>query len=122
VSLLLLVLAMLTGCGDTLSPDRVEIDGHWTINFGQGPSDFHLELVETAGGVITGTWSYPQSFAFYRVRGRREGLQINLTADSPNIFPSSLQAAFVGRNRLEGTLQFGGTVTVISLNRGRGWN
>jgi hypothetical protein len=115
------MLAVLAGCGEALSPDQVEVDGHWTINFGPGRSDYHLELLEARGGLISGTWSYPNEFAFYPVWGRRVGLQIDLTLDSPNIFPSSLQATFVSPTRLEGTLQYGHSVTVISLNRGRGW-
>jgi len=120
-TLLLILLALVTACDGGLNPERVDLNGHWTINFGQGPSDFHLDLRENADGTIDGTWSYPEQFAYHAVRGIREGLDVRITADSPNIYPSAIRATFVGRNRMEGLLLFGGGETVVTLIRGRGW-
>jgi hypothetical protein len=121
-AMLLLLLAVLAGgCDGGMLPDRVDVNGHWTINYGQGPSDFHLDLRENADGTISGTWSYPQQFAYHSARGYREGLEVRITADSPNIFPTAIRATFVGRDRMEGLFLFGGGETVVTLKRGRGW-
>lgn len=115
----IVVLSGITGCSESLSPETADVTGHWTLEFVMAPTDFTLDLVEAPDGTIQGTWSFPSSFAYHQVRGRREGLEVSLSADSPNIYPVLISARFVGRNRMEGQQYFAGTIENVVLWRGR---
>jgi hypothetical protein len=119
VLLVCLGLAWLTGCRDTFHPDRLDATGHWTLGFPLGPTDFTFDLHENPDGTIAGTWSFPSLFAHHPVKGRREGIEVNLTADSPNPYPVVITATFVGLNRMEGHYYFGGEFDEIVLWRRR---
>lgn len=110
--------AGLAGCGGPVDPDDVTATGEWRLEFELAPSDFSLDLVEAPDGTITGTWSFPSLFAFHPVRGRRDGLEVKLSAASPNIFPAQITARFLSRSRMEGRFYFGGTEEPIQLLRG----
>lgn len=119
---LFLGLVFLGGCEDALDPASVDVTGVWEVDIGLVTYDFRFELEESPGGEVSGVWSYPEQFSYYAVRGRREGLVLSLTADSQNLFPATLRAEFVRKDRMEGTFYFEGTNREIVLRRGSYWS
>lgn len=113
----LFALLVLGACGDGLSPRSADATGFWKLEFILRPSDFTLNLIEASDGSISGSWSFPGVFANNPVRGRRDGLDIELTPTSPNIFPAYIDARFTESDRMEGRLYFGGTSERIILQR-----
>ena len=109
---------LLAACDTSLDPDDVDVTGPWTLGYPTDPSDFDLDLVEQPDGTISGTWSFPSLFANHRVWGTRDGLEIELTADSPNHLPVRIRATLVSRNQMDGDFYFGGVTEAIILRRG----
>lgn len=106
-----------TACGsEALRPENVTATGRWIVNIDLVRSEFVFDIVEDERGIITGTWSNSDHFYQYALSGRRDGLNVSITADSPNIFIATLAVAFVTPKKLEGVLDFGHkhhTVTLI---------
>lgn len=107
----------LAGCSTGLDPDKVSVTGGWVLQSELGVVDFHFFLEEVAGGSISGNWSVPSQFSFNSLSGRRTALSVELTGDSPNIFPMQLTATLVNKRRMEGYLYFGGKTEKIILVR-----
>ena len=114
---LMAFLVALTSCSNGLDPDKVSVTGTWNLQTELGATDFHFILEEKPGGLITGNWSAPQAFSFNNITGRREGLDIELVGDSPNIFPMQLTVTFVAKTRMDGHFYFGGTTETVILRR-----
>jgi hypothetical protein len=114
---LLAFLAALAGCSNGLDPDKVTVTGGWVLETELGAVDFHFFMEEGPGGLISGTWSGPSRFTFHRISGRREGLSIDITGDSPNIFPMHLTATLVNKSRMDGHYYYGGQTEKIILRR-----
>src|SRR5690242_12937657 len=116
-TLLLALVLSLAGCSDGLEPDEVDVSGAWILHYQFGATDFHFVFEEGADGVISGRWSGPSRFSYHQLTGRRVGLTIDITADSPNIFPVQLTATLVNKSRMEGHQYYGGTTEKIILRR-----
>src|SRR5687768_9070028 len=100
--ILMAALLLVGACSGPLDVDRLSADGTWLIYIGAAGTDFELDLTETEDGLVEGTWSFPDQFAYHRIWGLRTGAILELTADSHNLLPVTFDMEFVSRDRMEG--------------------
>jgi hypothetical protein len=113
-------LLFVAACNGPLDVDRLSASGSWIIYFGAAGSDFQLDLTESEDGLVQGTWSFPDQFAYHRIWGHRTGAILELTADSHNLLPVTFDMEFTSPDRMEGFFYFGGETESISLRRAPG--
>jgi hypothetical protein len=111
---ILIATMVLAACGDATGLADLDTTGRW-----EGPpaSGISFDLVEKAGGGISGSWTHIPFLLDHPVHGSREGELVALVPASANSYPVTVQLRFQGRDRLVGTLENGHQETAITLAR-----
>lgn len=110
-------LLLLAGCSrDLTGTEGVEVSGEWLVA-GRYDAEWFFTLQEDAGGAIRGTWSWPGRVHGNGVRGKRQGREVTLVADSHNAYPVILELTQVRRDRMVGRMELDNRLLDVTVAR-----